>query len=114
MYPGGNSSLIGRNATNKPSEPSMWLCVHGKEDTRSKYNVLHETGHALGLFHEHQHPDAVDIYDREAVIKDIKDLKGKSEIEAEEYYKKNFEKSEKRDEDEDEKKYDPDSVMRYK
>ena len=92
----------------------MWLCVHGKEDTRSKYNVLHETGHALGLFHEHQHPDAVDIYDREAVIKDIKDLKGKSEIEAEEYYKKNFEKSEKRDEDEDEKKYDPDSVMRYK
>ncbi len=92
----------------------MGLCVRDEKDIRSKYNVLHETGHALGLFHEHQHPDAVDIYDREAVIKD---LKGVSRSEAERYYETNFEKSEKRDEDddedEDEKKYDPNSVMRY-
>ncbi len=101
--------MVGEAAIDQ--SPTMRLCLNGTGFTRSKYNVLHETGHALGLYHEHQHPDAVDIYDKAKVIEDLKELHRMSCNVAENYYTSNFEKSEKRDEDEYD--YDPDSVMRY-
>lgn len=30
------------------------------DDDRKKYIILHEFGHALGLCHQHQHPDYLD------------------------------------------------------
>ena len=89
----------------------MQLCLNGTSREYNKYLVLHETGRALGLYHEHQHPDADDIYDREAVIKDLEESHGMSSSEAERYYKINFERAKKRDKDGHD--YDPDSVMRH-
>ena len=34
--------------------------------------ILHEFGHALGLEHEHQHPDAPDLFDDERLKEHIK------------------------------------------
>ena len=104
-----SETCIGTEA--KGQTPSMQLCLNETSPEFNKYLVLHETGHALGLFHEHQHPDAVDIFDKAEVIKDLEESYGISSSEAKESYEINFEKSEKRDKDE--YAYDPDSVMRY-
>ncbi|UWF50472.1 M12 family metallopeptidase [Pseudomonas sp. N3-W] len=55
---GTGSSHIGTDALNaRPHHTTMTL---GTDHTSSyfKYTVIHEFGHALGLMHEHQHPDA--------------------------------------------------------
>lgn len=51
-----NNSSLGRNALDWDG-PSMVLgCPPGHE--KFQRTVLHEFGHALGMDHEHQHPDA--------------------------------------------------------
>ena len=35
----------------------MMLDLNGISDSRKEHTILHEFGHALGLAHEHQHPD---------------------------------------------------------
>lgn len=59
-----SESYVGRNAAKHPGQPTMWIdmCRGGgmpASERRSKrrYNVLHEFGHALGMQHEHQHPE---------------------------------------------------------
>ena len=92
----------------------MQLCLNGTRGLEyKKYIVLHETGHALGLYHEHQHPHAVDVYNKEAVISDLLQgsCRGKKREDVEAYYTHNFVKSTKHDEDGYD--YDPNSVMRY-
>ncbi len=115
IYSVSNSSRIGTEA--KDQTPSMRLCLDGTSLEYNKYLVLHETGHALGLFHDHQHPDADDILDKEAAISDL--LQGQfegeeeAEAKAEKYYKDNFAKSTIPVYDEDGYGYDRDSIMRY-
>ncbi len=102
-----NNSWIGTDARGQC--PSMQLFLDGSLEY-NKYLVLHETGHALGIFHEHQHPYADDIFDKEAVISDLLQgrFKGKKRHEAETYYDINFAKSVICGPD-----YDPNSIMRY-
>ena len=60
----GGGSYVGTAATDVPnSQPTMIL------GTRSvtRYVVLHEFGHALGLRHEHQHPDSGIRWDMDGI-----------------------------------------------
>jgi len=52
-----NSSAIGNQALHLEG-PTMWLGTR-PGDELFRTIVLHEFGHALGMKHEHQHPDAV-------------------------------------------------------
>lgn len=49
-----------------PDEPTMKIGI-ALEDDDFESTVLHEFGHALGLHHEHQHPDADIPWDLEKV-----------------------------------------------
>jgi len=69
-----SKSRVGTNATNYPDTATMWLgwvtSAQADEDYRQIQSViLHEFGHALGLNHEHQHPEASIPWDVEAVYK---------------------------------------------
>jgi hypothetical protein len=58
-----SSSRIGRGACRYPRETTMQLNMYPRlqspEDRRLKRqaDILHEFGHALGMVHEHTHPD---------------------------------------------------------
>jgi len=61
---GGSSALGTDSLTGHPHTPSMTL---GTEFSSPNFEstVIHEFGHALGLNHAHQHPDANIPWDRE-------------------------------------------------
>ena len=66
----GSWSYLGTVAKQIPkAEPTMnygWLTPDSEDDEYSRV-VLHEFGHALGAFHEHQNPDVNIPWDKEAV-----------------------------------------------
>jgi hypothetical protein len=68
---GGSYSYLGTDNKNiAKSEHTMnfgWL-TEKSEETEYRRVVLHETGHALGLSHEHQHPESRIPWDKDAVI----------------------------------------------
>lgn len=68
--PGGSNSYIGSDAENVAlTEPTMrlgWI-DRTKSDQEIRQVILHEFGHALGLIHEQQHPDANIQWDTEKV-----------------------------------------------
>ena len=66
-------------ATIDENEPTMWLDLapthyeaREKSAVRYKATILHEFGHALGLQHEHQHPDAPSQYTSEKLLDHLK------------------------------------------
>ncbi len=70
----GSWSYIGTDClTIQPSKPTMnlgWATLDTAEKDFSSV-VIHEFGHALGLLHEHNHPEALVQWDRAAVIADL-------------------------------------------
>jgi len=70
--PGGSWSFIGTDALTRPQDqPTMnygWLKPNTSDEEYSRV-VLHEFGHALGLIHEHQHPEAGIPWNRDAVYR---------------------------------------------
>lgn len=70
--PGGSWSYIGTEAlTIAPDQPTMnygWLYPDTPDEEYSR-TVLHEFGHALGMIHEHQHPEAGIPWNRDAVYR---------------------------------------------
>lgn len=70
--PGGSWSYLGTDAlVIERHEPTMnygWLAPN-TDDAEYSRVVLHEFGHALGCFHEQQHPETGIPWDREAVYR---------------------------------------------
>lgn len=68
----GSWSMVGTEARNRDaSEPTMYINFERPEEARA--NVLHEFGHALGLLHEHQHPQRTLAFDKAATHAHFKD-----------------------------------------
>lgn len=67
----GSWSYVGTDAlTRPPGTPTMnfgWLRADSSDEEVQRV-VLHEFGHALGMIHEHQHPEAGFEWDRDAVL----------------------------------------------
>lgn len=67
---GGSASYLGIDCKGiDQNQPTMWFgWVNEQEPEESIRSViLHEFGHALGLIHEHQHPNANIPWDKEKV-----------------------------------------------
>jgi hypothetical protein len=68
---GGSFSYIGTDAKliekDKLTMNFGWLTETSPDDEYERV-VLHETGHAIGLTHEHEHPEATIPWDEDAVI----------------------------------------------
>lgn len=71
-----NQSMIGTETLTVTdlSQPTMWLSdiLPDKEPQNVRRTILHEFGHALGLRHEHQNPDAPFVWKKQSVLADVK------------------------------------------
>jgi len=79
---GKNDSKIGTDALTEPAENETmsFASIHADSDpVELRYYVLHEFGHALGLVHEHFHPDADIQFNVPETIKHFQRLSGFSE-----------------------------------
>jgi serralysin len=65
----GSSSIVGFDPNLTQQDTTMWFGWVDEQhsDEQIKAVILHEFGHALGLFHEHQHPAAGIPWDTAAV-----------------------------------------------
>jgi len=71
----GSWSYLGTVCETIPEpQPTMnygWLTPESSDDDVRRV-VLHEFGHAIGLIHEHQNPKKGIMWNRDAVVKDLK------------------------------------------
>jgi hypothetical protein len=100
---GGNVPEVGARADHVPkSKPTMNLA------DLTRRAILHEFGHALGLRHEHHHPEAGIVWNRPAVLARYREH-GWSDKKIEENVFRRFNKTHSCNGS----AFDPDSVMLY-
>lgn len=79
-----NSSQIGNIASKITdlNEPTMHLLDvdESKSETRIRRVILHEFGHALGLRHEHQHPQSGLNWNKAEIVKSYKTNNGCNDL----------------------------------
>lgn len=79
----GNWSTVGIAAKEVPIDsPTMHINLIGQTADELNHAIRHEFGHALGLNHEHQHPDHTVKWNVKKVVEDAAKL-GVNEAEAE-------------------------------
>lgn len=107
----GSWSYIGLCQSNlKPTEATMnfgWL-TPDTDDSEYQRVVLHEFGHALGLLHEHQHPEADIPWNRPAVYEYYKQTQGWDEAKVNQSVFDKYSEAET-----NHTEYDPQSIMEY-
>ena len=112
---GGSLSELGSDASKiiDFETPTMVLDIGSANEARIKFNILHEFGHVLSLYHEQQHPDYLDVMDKfmdrekakEKFIEDNRELK---------FTEEDFVQQNGRLPDGTfTMEYDPDSIMHY-
>lgn len=70
----GGESAIGTQARSRdPSQPTMIVGFQGGSTVYNAGTILHEFGHALGLHHEHQHPQNTLDLNWEQILQDHRD-----------------------------------------
>lgn len=80
-YDGTGGSKIGTDALAVPAHrPTMFLGTD-YSSPRFEFTVIHEFGHALGLMHAHQHPEATIPWDKEKTYELYRQKLGWSRIE---------------------------------
>ena len=66
----GSWSHLGTNALKVPKhKPTMQINIRHTVISTIQRDTLHEFGHALGLEHEHQHPDRTFSFNKEGIYK---------------------------------------------
>ena len=75
---GTSWSMLGCEAQEEEDfeQPTMVLRLNGCNDKQKRHIIRHEFGHALGLGHEHQHPEYLDVMRDFLVTKDVMDCYG--------------------------------------
>lgn len=69
------SSKVGKNSKTPPTDaPSMSIGFANGLGEKTAGQVIHEFGHALGLKHEHQHPDRTLDFNKKTVYKHYESL----------------------------------------
>lgn len=61
---GNSCSTVGVRAQNNESvedRPTTLFAISGFPEYKIQYTLLHEFGHILGLYHEHQHPEYLEV-----------------------------------------------------
>lgn len=107
----GTKSYVGTDALDKhipPDQPTMNYddLTANSSDYDFSYYVLHEFGHALGLVHEHQSPEATIQWNKAAVNKDFPGL---SDADLERNIFQRYKRSQTQY-----SKFDPHSIMVYR
>ena len=110
--------MVGTDAERVKGKPTMQLNLRGFPPTLQESLVIHEFGHVLGLEHEHERSDflevAMDLIDKEKMDEDPR---WKSFLAA--GFKKQWKRvSRKKDSPPEEEQqllgdYDPDSIMHF-
>ncbi len=117
---GSNRSMVGTDAEKKVKEgmPTMWLNLVGYSSDLQESLVVHEFGHALGLEHEHQRSDFLEVVEKHIdmdVMKNDTFVKGSRKTDdGGKAFGRDWGKDMTTPKDKDSMTpYDPDSIMHY-
>lgn len=61
---GGNYSALATETKDIAVDEATMVLDLTEKDIDMQFTIIHEFGHVLGLYHEHQHPDYIEVMER--------------------------------------------------